>query len=245
MKDNFSAQASLYAQYRPTYPKEWYEFLMAIVPARETAWDCATGNGQIAGHLCKYIKTVYATDLSEKQVENAVGADNIFYKVEAAEHTAFPSQYFDLITVGQAIHWLQFDQFYREVKRVAKPGGILAIVGYNIFRSEPAIDSIIDRFYFEITGPYWDKERRYVDEQFRTIPFPFEEIPSPTLVNTMQWTFENVLGFLNSWSAVEHYKKKHGTNPVDLVYEELRGLWPEGAAREIKFPILMRTGRVS
>ena len=53
MKDNFSTQSSQYAKFRPTYPQALYDFLMSHVADTKLAWDCATGNGQVATALAK------------------------------------------------------------------------------------------------------------------------------------------------------------------------------------------------
>jgi tRNA/tmRNA/rRNA uracil-C5-methylase (TrmA/RlmC/RlmD family) len=71
MKDNFSKQAAVYAQFRPQYPDELFQYLLSFVPEKNTAWDCGTGNGQTAKALCKYFTTVIATDISQKQIDNA------------------------------------------------------------------------------------------------------------------------------------------------------------------------------
>ncbi len=47
-KDLFSDQADLYAKYRPTAPEELYDHIFSFVTKKDTAWDCATGNGQAA-----------------------------------------------------------------------------------------------------------------------------------------------------------------------------------------------------
>src|SRR5689334_20990349 len=114
MKDNFSSQSEKYQQFRPTYPDELYTFLFAQVDSKEVAWDCGTGNGQVAKELSKQFRLVYATDISENQIKNASRADNITYQVESAEQSSFPDKCFDLVTVAQAIHWFDFDAFYRE-----------------------------------------------------------------------------------------------------------------------------------
>src|SRR5262245_31166204 len=101
MKDNFSKQANAYAKYRPSYPQELYDFILSKVERRETVWDCGTGNGQTAKELAKYFKKVFATDISEKQIQNAHIAENIFYSVQSAEQTNFPENSFDLVTVSQ------------------------------------------------------------------------------------------------------------------------------------------------
>lgn len=120
MKDLFSDQADQYAKYRPSYPIEFYEYLNSILPIKNTAWDCGTGNGQVAIELAKTFIKVYATDISHSQLENAIKADNIEYSVQAAESSLFENNHFDLIIVAQAIHWFNFEEFYQEVKRTAK-----------------------------------------------------------------------------------------------------------------------------
>ncbi len=128
-KDLFSAQSKQYASFRPTYPKELYDFILSHVKNRSIAWDCGCGNGQVANDLSPYFEKIFATDLSAKQIENAVAAPNIKYFISKAEQTSFPDKSFDVITVGQAIHWFDFPAFYNEVKRVSKPDAVLAVWG--------------------------------------------------------------------------------------------------------------------
>jgi len=244
MKDNFSVQSEQYLKFRPTYPNELYQFLLSLVETKDRAWDCGTGNGQVALELSKYFREVYATDISEKQIQHAVQRDNIFYKVEAAEKTSFTDKSFDLITVAQAIHWFDFDVFYKEVKRIVKPGGILAIIGYALLNIDEQTDKIIRRFHDEIVGPFWDPERKYVDEYYQTIPFPFKEIDAPQLYNIYEWKLEQLVGYLNTWSAVQHYIKAEKQNPVDLIYNELARSWEKNTIKTVRFPILLRTGKL-
>lgn len=244
MKDNFSADPGNYVKFRPGYPGALYSFLFSLVEKKETAWDCGTGNGQIAKELAKQFNQVYATDISKAQLDNAYQADNIFYKNEPAETTDFPNQIFDLITVGQAIHWFDFESFYAEVKRTMKPGGIIAVMGYGLFKTDDKTDKIINKLYTEVIGSYWDKERKYIDENYQTIPFPFNELNTPPFNNIFNWTFEQLIGYLNTWSAVQHYIKSLDRNPLDLIYNELKDTWGENITKVVNFPILMRTGTV-
>src|SRR5437870_2220979 len=112
MKDNFSTQSHLYARFRPAYPRKFFDFLLSVIPGRERAWDCGTGNGQVAAELSKNFHAVYATDISENQIKNAARLPNIFYTLQPAEHTAFPDATFDLVTAAQAVHWFNFAEFY-------------------------------------------------------------------------------------------------------------------------------------
>ncbi|HEX6226203.1 MAG TPA: class I SAM-dependent methyltransferase, partial [Chryseolinea sp.] len=121
MKDLFSSHSKIYAAFRPTYPKALYEFIFQHVGGKNSAWDCATGNGQVAKYLSYYFDKVYATDISQQQLDQAAREENIFYSKTPAERTGFPDDQFDLITVAQALHWFDRDSFYSEALRVAKP----------------------------------------------------------------------------------------------------------------------------
>ena len=179
MKDNFSKQSAIYARYRPTYPQDLYDFILSHVTGKQSAWDCGTGNGQAAKELSKVFTKVFATDISQKQIDNAVHADNIFYSVQPAEQTDFPDNSFDLVTVAQALHWFRFDEFYKEVKRVTKPAAFFAGWTYSLLRISDEIDQLIEYHHYNTLSGYWDDERKYVDEEYRNIPFPFAKINSP------------------------------------------------------------------
>jgi len=243
MKDNFSAHSAQYLQFRPNYPTELFDFLKSLGTDFKTAWDCGTGNGQLAVCLAKFFDKVYATDLSEKQIANAILRDNIVYKIEYAEHSSFEDNQFDLIAVAQAIHWFHFDDFYKEVNRTLKPGGYFAAIGYSLLSIDSELDPIIQNLYYNVIGKYWDKERKYIDEEYRTIPFPFKEVECPRIKSTLNWSFDQLIGYLNTWSAVQHYIRQNNTNPVDLVYESLYEKWGNQAIKNVNFPILLRVGQ--
>jgi ubiquinone/menaquinone biosynthesis C-methylase UbiE len=241
MKDLFSSHASAYAQYRPTYPAQLYDLLRKLCKEKERAWDCGTGNGQVAGELAAFFDQVYATDISINQLSQAVQKPNIHYTGQAAESTNFPDDHFDLVTVAQAVHWFDFDAFYSEVKRVLKPGAPIAIFGYGLFKANEAFNEIIDHLYQDLVGPYWDEERRFLEEKYQTIPFPFEGIPVPHLEMKQQWSFERLIGYLQTWSAVKAYEKDKEENPVALVKERLQKSF--GELGEVRFPIYLRVGK--
>ncbi|NHM07006.1 class I SAM-dependent methyltransferase [Flavobacterium sp. CYK-4] len=244
MKDNFSTASDQYAKFRPGYPEALFAYLKSQLPSCQTAWDCGTGNGQVAVKLSEFIHKVYATDISAAQIEQAERLPNIEYSVQAAEQTNFPDVFFDLIVVAQAIHWFDFEKFYREVNRTAKDNALMLVIGYGLLKITPEIDALILNFYRNIIGPYWDAERRYIDERYQTIPFPFEAIQATDFNNTYHWNFDHLMGYLNTWSAVKHYQKANGHNPVDLVAEKLKTAYGT-QARKVNFPLLLRMGKVS
>lgn len=243
MKDNFSGNASAYAQFRPHYPDELFAQLLPLVKTSDAAWDCGTGNGQVAGELADHFKDVYATDISRDQLDKAIQKPNIHYSVQSAEHTSFADNTFDLVTVAQAIHWFRFHEFYSEVKRTLKPGGLIAVIGYGLLETDEPLQQLLHHFYRKIVGPYWDAERRYLDEDYKTIPFPFEEIDMPALSMKYSWKSDQLLGYLRTWSAVKHYKQRNDVDPVGLIEADLIASFGNMGEKEIVFPLLLRVGR--
>jgi ubiquinone/menaquinone biosynthesis C-methylase UbiE len=243
MKDNFSKQASLYAKYRPAYPSELFSFILSHIGNRDCAWDCATGNGQTAKELAKHFGRVYATDISQQQLDHAERASNISYSLQPAEQTDFSDSQFDLVTVSQALHWFDFEKFYAEVKRVTKPGGWIAVWMYGGLTISPEIDRLKQDHYSNTLGAYWDKERKYVDDDYAGIPFPFEEINCPLFSIRYEWTLEDLEGYLNTWSALQKFIAAKGFNPVDDLMKNISQYWGEGK-RKISFPLHLRMGRV-
>jgi len=244
MKDNFSNQAAAYAQFRPQYPEELFQYLLSFVSEKNIAWDCGTGNGQTARELCKYFTTVFATDISQKQLDNAYPADNIFYSLQPAEKTNFKANSFDLITVSQALHWFAFENFYSEVKRVATPGAIIAVWTYSLLRLSPGINDLIDNYHFNTLDNYWDTERKYVDEHYENIPFPFEEIKTPSFEIKLHWSLKELEGYFNTWSALQKFITAHKYNPVNALLEQIKLLWGKEEKREIIFPVHLRLGTI-
>lgn len=244
-KDLFSAQASDYAKFRPTYPKELFKYLSSLVESRELCWDCGTGNGQAACELASYFNLVIATDPSPGQLKNAVEHSNVQY-FEASASTApmILDRSVDLVTAAQAFHWFKQDEFFREVARVVRPGGALAFWCYSLAKISPEVNTAIDKLYNGILGPYWEKERLLVEDHFKSVVVPFAEINPPTFSMSATWTFEHLIGYLSTWSALQKYIQVHSKNPIELVYEDLRRAWGSVDAREVRWDLGMRVSRV-
>ena len=244
-KDLFSGQASQYALYRPTYPDELFRYILSFVNAKDAAWDCATGNGQAAAKLAHYFKVVYGTDISTAQLANAQQKENIQYSIAPAERTPFPDNSFDLITVAMAYHWLNWEAFGAEAKRVGKKDSVVAVWAYHtLYTNSEALNDLYLHFYQNIIGPYWDKERRFVDEKYATVNFPFEPLPSSSFQTVLEWSRDQFKGYIETWSSVQKYRKEHQTSPLLLIEEELDSIWPAVETRTVTFPICLLLGRI-
>lgn len=243
-KDLFSDQSKAYATFRPTYPPELYECIFTHLNGTSAAWDCATGNGQVARYLANHFDSVYATDISANQIAEAFHAQNIFYSVGPSEKSAFNDDQFDLITVAQALHWFDVSQFYQEVNRTAKPGGILAVWGYSLPSFGPVVNEILVDFYENKVGRYWHDARRLVENHYQDIPFPFDTIPCPLFQIRVSWTVDEFVGYLSSWSATQNYIRSSGDNPVSDLRNSLESIWKSGERKPGRFPVFMKLGKI-
>ncbi len=244
-KDHFSSHAGAYARHRPRYPAELFAYLAAIAPGRGLAWDCATGNGQAALGLADHFERVVATDASARQIAEAEAHPRITYATAPAERSGIEGGTVELTTVAQALHWFDFDAFYAEVRRVSAPGARLAAWVYDLLRVTPALDAVLRRYHEEIVGPYWPPERKWVDERYETIPFPFEELSTPAFAIRADWTLAELVGYLDTWSAGRRYKKERGEDPLAIIRPELEAAWGEPeAVHSIRWPLVLRVGKV-
>ena len=243
--DHFSAQAAAYARFRPRYPAQLFADLARIAPARDLVWDCATGNGQAAVGLARWFANVHATDASAEQIKAAEAAANVTYAVAPAEASGLPDRCADLVTVAQAAHWFAHADFYAETRRVLRPDGILALWAYGLMTIDPPTDAVVGRYYHDIVGADWPPERHYVESGYRTLPFPFADLPHPAWAMTAELSRDALLGYLRTWSATRRAAGRMGSVPIALIMDELVQAWPHpDEVRTVTWPLHVRIGRL-
>eukprot|EP01018_Ginkgo_biloba_P035006 Gb_11146 [translate_table: standard] len=225
----FDKQASEYADARPQYPPDLFSFIAAHTPNLHLAWDVGTGNGQAAVALSHHYTNVIATDVSERQLEFTEKRPNIRYSVtpevmseEELESIIGPEGSVDLVTVAQALHWFDLPSFYAQVKRVLrKPGGVMAAWCYTLPVIKPSVDHVLWEMY-GASAPFWDPARRFVDEEYRSLEFPFEaprglEGNGPFRFEAKRdMKIDDLLAYITTWSAFQTAK----ANGVNLFDEE-------------------------
>lgn len=243
MKDLFSQQSTDYARFRPTYPAKLFQYLASLVDERRLAWDVGTGNGQAAIALADAFERVIANDSSAQQVSNAQKHPKVEYFIGSAEKSALADQSVDLITVAQAFHWFHPDEFFAEARRVLKPGGVLAFWCYELAKITPEIDAVVLKLYQGLLGGYWEPERKLVEEGYRSVRMPFEEITPPRFEMAAEWSFEHLVGYLGTWSATQTFIRKNGSNPIEAILSELRHAWGETETRPVRWELGLRVGR--
>ena len=242
-KDHFSTVSASYAAHRPTYPASLIDFLTSIVPERELAWDAGCGSGQLSVLLAARFERVIATDASAEQLGQATPRANIEYRVARAETSGMADATVDLAVAAQAAHWFELERYYAEVRRVARPGAIVALVSYDMCSIDERLDPLVDHFYGGVLGRHWPAERKHVEDAYRSFPFPFREIEAPPLAIEVDWTLAQFLGYVDTWSAVRALLRSDGRAALEAFQRELSSAW--GAARlthSIRWPLGMRVG---
>ena len=208
-------------------------------------WDCGTGNGQAARDLARWFDRVVATDGSVDQIAHAVRKPNVSYHVAAAHASGLRAHHVDAVTVAQALHWFADEPFFAEVRRVTVPGGLVAAWCYGYCHAGEDVETVLRDFEEGTLRGYWRPERKWVAEGYRTIPFPFPELPAPVLELRVRWNLRQLCGYLNTWSAVAVYRRAHDVDPVAPVMERLANLWGDpDALRDVTWPLGLRLGRV-
>ena len=230
----FNTGSDLYARARPRYPDEFYAWLVTQTGNHTRLWDCACGNGQVSRGMVPWFDEISATDISENQINNAFRHPKITYSLSPSECTFFADGSFDMICVGQAAHWFHLPEFFAEADRVLKPGGILAIFGYGFFRMEDETDGIIMENFLGLVDKYWSEGNRLFMNGFPGIEFPFREVEPPDFPMNQDWSLDELMAFLDTWSAVKRYNEEHRKNIVRDLRALLLPLWKENENRTVK-----------
>jgi SAM-dependent methyltransferase len=246
-KDHFSQVAVAYAAHRPSYPAELVDYLASLAPARHLAWDAGCGSGQLAVLLADVFERVIATDASADQIAQATAHPGVEYRRASAEASGLPAGVVDLATAAQAAHWFDLPAYYAEVRRVARPGAIVALVSYGVVAAGADLDAVIQPFYRDVLAPYWPPERWHVDDGYRSLPFPFEELDTPVFEIRRDWQLADLVGYIGTWSAVWALQQAAGPDGFATFRREIASTWGGGPAarvRPVRWPLALRVGRV-
>lgn len=260
MANLFIKQAKQYLETRPSYPPELFRFIASNTPKHLLAWDVGTGSGQAARSLAEIYQNVIATDTSQTQLDHAPKLSNVRYWQNppeisdaqllasvAAESTV------DVVTVGQALHWLHLPTFYRQARLVLrKPDGVVAAWCYTLPRVNPAFDAAFRRFYADVSAPFWDPARKIVDGEYRGVEFPFEAVEGVDGTGPVEFVSERemdlgaFLTYVRSWSAYQTARERGVELLREEVVEELERAWmQDGVDRKIvRYPVFLRIGKV-
>ena len=231
-----------YASGRPTYPADLVAVLADLAPSRDLAVDVGCGTGQLSVLLADHVDRVIGVDPSGSQIDAATPASNVEYLVGPAEHLPIDDTVASLITVAQAAHWFDLPAFYDEARRIARPDAVLALITYGVVVLDDDLTDRFGRFYTDEIGPYWPPERAHVDAGYTDLPFPFERIDVDAPPIERDWTLDEFVDYLRTWSAMRRAGET-GTELVSALRADLAPVW--GDRRRVTWPITVLAGRVA
>ncbi|XP_065857022.1 uncharacterized protein [Euphorbia lathyris] len=255
----FIKQAEIYAEARPNYPQKLFQFISSKTPCKDLAWDVGTGSGQAAQSLAGIYKNVVATDTSLNQLEFATKLPNIKYNqtppiipMDKLEQYVSKQSTVDLVTIAQALHWFDLPTFYNQVKWVLKkPHGVIAAWCYTVPRVNLAVDSVFEPFYKIESGLYWDAARKWVDDKYEHIYFPFEAVEGSEgdenkFEIEREMSLDEFLRYLRSWSAYQTAKEKGVELLGEHVVDKFKVAWNQDGQfkKVVTFPVYLKIGKV-
>ena len=86
---------------------------------------------------------------------------------------------------------------------------------------------------------------RHVDEGYKNLPFPFQEISISPLMLEVEWNFYQLIVYMSTWSAVKAATQALGHNPLNVLADALLPEWEDPELpRVIRWPLSVRAGRI-
>lgn len=232
-------RGSQYQQFRPTYPPSLFLWLADQSTARDRALDLGCGSGQASRGLEPWFRQVVGADISHEQLL-AAPASQSHYLVSQAHQLPLPGASLDLITVAQAYHWFDQTAFQAEAARTLRPGGVLALISYGVCEVE-GLEGMIRDFHDGPLGPWWPAERAQVVAGYPDASLPWPALPYPGDIITRDWTASDMLGYLDTWSALVQAARA-GEYPMDDFAPRLRQAWGN-ELRTVRWPLRVRAWR--
>ncbi len=135
---SFDELAEAYDRYRIGYAKDLYDaiFEYGLAPSSR-ALDLGCGTGLVSAELVARGCRVVGLDVSEKMLARArERAPQASFVKGRAEDMPFASASFDAAVSAQAFHWFDQPSVFAELRRVVRPGGIVAIWWKSFMRGD-------------------------------------------------------------------------------------------------------------
>lgn len=248
-KDHFSTGSAEYAAHRPSYPAALVDALADRCSEHDLALDVACGTGQFSVLLATRFDAVLATDASASQIAHAEPAAGVRYRTALAEDSGLPEGTVDLVTVAQAAHWLDLDRFHAEVRRVARPGALVALISYGVLQLDGSAEAeaVLAHHYHEVLDPHWPPERRHVEDGYRRLSFPYEAVELPPLAMEQHWNAAELIAYVRTWSAQKSLAQAEGGLQAIADFDAaLTAAWGHPQTRRrVAWPLTLRVGRVA
>ena len=208
--ERFSGRVDAYARHRPSFPRAIVAFLREhrALADGATVADVGAGTGMLAevfldaGHRVLAVEPNREMLTACRQLATRYAALQV---VEgSAEHTALAENSIDLVTVGRAMHWFDWKQAHREFRRILRPEGWV-LIATNGHRDSGALvsEQLTDLLRRHRMDSCEADVRRDFDQRLRGFLDP-ATWHRTRLDHSMTVTFETLLGYAQSLSAIPH-----------------------------------------
>jgi SAM-dependent methyltransferase len=203
---SFDAWAAEYDRYRPGYPDHLFTLIaqelgLGSVP---TAVDLGAGTGKATLVMAALGWQVTAIEPGAKMLDALRAAAtsrglSVQTREASAESTGLPDAAFDVATAAQAFHWFRQPDAVREIARIVRPGGGVAVF-WNVRDDERSA----------FVAAYADLLRQHVPERY--------------LEERVQRRGENTREQLSDGGYFEVGEKREPTHEITMSSERFLGM---------------------
>lgn len=183
----FGQAADVYATFRPDYPEEILEHILAQLPAnrRNCAVDLGAGTGKATHTLTPHFARVIAVEPDPLMAAKLREAQpQAIVRESTAEEFDSPEASADLVNIAQALHWMDTQRVLSSVVRWLRPGGVLAVYGFGLPKAPEPLRGIVH-------GEFEANWNAFRDGRLRRRDFPQSAVREATGMRVVEDTTVN------------------------------------------------------
>ncbi|WP_218220379.1 class I SAM-dependent methyltransferase [Nesterenkonia sp. Act20] len=251
---SFSTDTSLqeawrYDAARPRYPRDVVASILVIAPTRPVVADLGAGTGILSRALLAHGAHVHAVEPSiamtevlaarSQEPDQTRGQDEVSPRLQVhrttAEATGLGEASCDVVVAAQAWHWFDDALVQQEVRRILRPGGVLAVVANYLDTSVPWVHRLTRIMRAgDVYRPGWTPP---VDPAFfggwTTQETRWERAITPEEIRTLSTT-------LSSWLSADEPARERRRANLDWYLEEHLEL-PPGKPVQLPYLTVLHT----
>jgi SAM-dependent methyltransferase len=209
-EDRYGGVAEAFATYRPGYPEEVYQRILAhLAGPRERAVDVGAGTGLGTLPLCQWFREVIAIEPDVRMAAKLEGrGKSLRVLISTGEDASFPTASVDLVTSATAFHWMDGPRVLANAKQWLRPGGVLAIWAYPVPRIAGRVGEVIEAEFRD----HWNtfRHQRLDDKDYmqRTVKQgPMPVVEERTIPYVLHPRAQELAGFCASTSYGSAYMR--------------------------------------